>query len=101
MKQYVFAYGTLRIESVRRELLGYSLASYPAMLKGFSLSTIVLDNTEYPIIIETPDSQEVIEGEYFEVDQSDLKKLDDYESSAYRRIKVTLENQIVSWVYTQ
>jgi gamma-glutamylcyclotransferase (GGCT)/AIG2-like uncharacterized protein YtfP len=101
MKQYVFAYGTLRKEAVRRELLGYSLVSYPALLTGFSLSTIVLENTEYPIIIENPESLEIIDGEYFEVGEKDLKKLDDYESAAYRRKKVTLENQIVAWVYTQ
>jgi gamma-glutamylcyclotransferase (GGCT)/AIG2-like uncharacterized protein YtfP len=101
MTQYVFAYGTLRLEKVRRELLGYSLPSSPTTIKGFYMDSIVIDDIKYPIIIEYPDSNEIIEGEYFEVEEKDLEKLDAYESSAYRRKEVTLNNKVVAWVYIQ
>jgi gamma-glutamylcyclotransferase (GGCT)/AIG2-like uncharacterized protein YtfP len=101
MKHSVFTYGTLRLKSVRKDLLGYETVSSPALLKGFSMKTITLDNIEYPIISENPESDEIIEGEYFAVEEEDLKKLDRYESKAYRRIKVKLENQEIVWVYIQ
>jgi gamma-glutamylcyclotransferase (GGCT)/AIG2-like uncharacterized protein YtfP len=101
MKQIVFAYGTLKEKAIRKELLGYESESVPATLKGFSLGAIVLDNVEYPIIRENPSSDEIINGEYFVVNENDLEKLDAYESSAYRRILVKLENHQVAWVYIQ
>jgi gamma-glutamylcyclotransferase (GGCT)/AIG2-like uncharacterized protein YtfP len=101
MTQYVFAYGTLRLEKIRNELLGYGTSSLPAQLKGFSMGSIILDNIKYPIIMENPDSYDIIEGEYFAVEELDLEKLDNYESAAYRRKVVTLENGIMAWVYIQ
>jgi gamma-glutamylcyclotransferase (GGCT)/AIG2-like uncharacterized protein YtfP len=101
MTQYVFAYGTLKLENLRQELLGYETPSFPGILKGFSMSSVILDHIEYPIIMENPDSCDIIEGEYFAVEEPDLKKLDIYESPAYRRIQVKLENGIAAWVYIQ
>jgi gamma-glutamylcyclotransferase (GGCT)/AIG2-like uncharacterized protein YtfP len=101
MTQYIFVYGTLRLENIRRELLGHETLSTPGRLKGFSMDAILLDNIEYPIIWKNTASTEVIEGEYFEVNENDLKKLDVYESSAYKRILAELENHLFAWVYIQ
>jgi gamma-glutamylcyclotransferase (GGCT)/AIG2-like uncharacterized protein YtfP len=99
MTNYIFVYGTLRLKSLRREILGHETLSVPARLKGFTTGSVLLDDIEYPIITKNPDSKETIEGEYFAVDEQDLEKLDAYESSAYRRIKVELENGIFALVY--
>jgi len=99
MTQYIFVYGTLRLKSLRRELLGHETLSLPGRLNGFSTGSVILDGIEYPIITENPDSKETINGEYFAVDEQDLEKIDAYESYAYRRNKVELENGIVAWVY--
>jgi gamma-glutamylcyclotransferase (GGCT)/AIG2-like uncharacterized protein YtfP len=99
MSEIVFAYGTLRDKIILEELLGRIPERYPAMLKGFQLSSIQLDGNEYPIIIQNPQSNKTIEGDYFLVNSSELKILDDYETDAYRRIEVLLENGTMAWVY--
>jgi gamma-glutamylcyclotransferase (GGCT)/AIG2-like uncharacterized protein YtfP len=99
MAQYIFAYGTLRDEQTRRELLGYNPCSLSATIKGFRMDSISIDGTMYPVIIEDADSNEIITGEYFEVEDMDLEKLDAYESSAYRRKKVKMDNEEIAWVY--
>jgi len=101
MKYKVFVYGTLRDISVRKTVLGHHQSSITASLKGFIMSSIALDGISYPIIIEDPLSTEIIEGEYFEVDQTDLDNLDWYESTAYHRKEVELENGLKAWVYYQ
>ena len=53
MNCYVFAYGTLRDAKVRKEVLGYSPVDFPARLRGFSMSRIVLYGMSYPIILES------------------------------------------------
>jgi gamma-glutamylcyclotransferase (GGCT)/AIG2-like uncharacterized protein YtfP len=99
MKHKVFVYGTLRDGSVRKKVLGSNPYSLKASLKGFTMSSIELDGTQYPIIVEDPLSKGSIEGEYFEVDQEGLDDLDWYESNAYQRKEVVLENGIRAWVY--
>jgi gamma-glutamylcyclotransferase (GGCT)/AIG2-like uncharacterized protein YtfP len=101
MKYKVFVYGTLCDGSLRKTILGFNPFSKPARLKGFAMHSIILEGIEYPIIVEDPLSTEIIEGEYFEVDQIGLDNLDWYESSAYQRKEVDLENGIRAWVYFQ
>jgi gamma-glutamylcyclotransferase (GGCT)/AIG2-like uncharacterized protein YtfP len=95
----IFVYGTLRDASVRKSVLGHPQSSKPACLKGFKMSFIVLEGISYTVIIEDPLSAEIIEGEYFEIDQTDLDNLDWYESTAYLRKEVELENCLKAWVY--
>lgn len=99
MAQYIFVYGTLRDEQTRIELLGYNPCSTCATIKGYRTDSISIDGIKYPIIIEDADSNEIITGEYFEVEDMDLEKLDAYESSAYRRKEVTMDNEEIAWVY--
>lgn len=95
----VFVYGTLRDPKIRRRILGTNPATTPSSLLGFRMSTITLDGVIYPILIEDPGCQEIVNGEYFKVDDKGLLLLDDYESDAYRRKIVTLEDGVQSWVY--
>jgi gamma-glutamylcyclotransferase (GGCT)/AIG2-like uncharacterized protein YtfP len=99
MLHNVFVYGTLRDSRVRRDILGYNPNAFPGSLKGFHLSSIQLDGICYPILIEEIGCQEKVSGEYFEVDDKGLALLDLYESEAYRRKEVTLEEGIKAWVY--
>jgi gamma-glutamylcyclotransferase (GGCT)/AIG2-like uncharacterized protein YtfP len=99
MKHIVFAYGTLRNKNVLKELLGRVPATYPSSLRGYRMDSILLGGIFYPIIMADPSSSELIKGEYFEVDELELEKLDIYESDAYRRIKIHLDENITAWVY--
>jgi gamma-glutamylcyclotransferase (GGCT)/AIG2-like uncharacterized protein YtfP len=101
MMDYVFAYGTLRNKNVLKELLGRVPETNPSSLKGYRMDSILLDGIYYPIIIEDPFSSDQIFGVYFEVDEAELIKLDIYESDAYRRIKILLDDNISAWVYSK
>ena len=101
MKSYLFVYGTLLDEKIRHMVLGRPSALFPGKLKGFSKSSLTIDGTTYPMLIEAPESSKVIEGGYFELTDQELEKTDAYETSAYRRKQVMLENGIRVWVYYQ
>jgi len=55
----------------------------------------------YPLVVETHDSKTKVKGMAYEVSESDLKKADIYETSAYTRKKVLLESGIAAWVYIE
>ena len=99
MKSYLFVYGTLTDAQIREKILGYHAPLYPARLSGFRMSTIWIAGTEYPILIEDVERGEVIQGGYFMLNPEDVLKMDAYESDAYRRKRVKLENGIHAWVY--
>jgi gamma-glutamylcyclotransferase (GGCT)/AIG2-like uncharacterized protein YtfP len=99
MSAFVFAYGTLLDKKMQQEILGRNPKTYPAFLSKFRLESITIDGQKYPIIIEDFSANELIKGEYFKVDEDDLKKLDAYETDAYRRVQVLLENGLLVWVY--
>lgn len=98
-KCYVFAYGTLLDPKIRLDLLGYSTTIIKTYIKGFRKDIIILEGIKYPILIEDIGSIEIIEGGYFQIKANDLKKLDAYESTTYRRkLALTADNTQV-WIY--
>ncbi|MBN2484675.1 MAG: gamma-glutamylcyclotransferase [Bacteroidales bacterium] len=98
----LFIYGTLRIQNLRKKLTGREITSFGTdSLSGFRLSKIYSEGQYYPIIIDDSSSKQIIEGEIIEVTVSELKKLDCYEGSFYKRRKVVLNSGIVAWAYTQ
>ncbi len=99
MKCYVFAYGTLLDEKTRESVLGYKTSIYHTQLRGFRKTSLILNNIMYPIIIKDSIKNEIIEGAYFEINEKDLKLLDEYESDRYAKIKVKLENGLEAWTY--
>lgn len=99
MKSYLFVYGTLTDAQMREKILGYHAPLHPAGLSGFRMSAIRLAGKEYPILIEDAECGEMVQGGYFMLNPEDLHKIDTYESVAYRRKRVKLENGIYAWVY--
>jgi gamma-glutamylcyclotransferase (GGCT)/AIG2-like uncharacterized protein YtfP len=99
MSHFVFAYGTLLDKAIQKELLGRNPQTFSAYLSKFRLGSITIDGIKYPIIIEDSTAEVLIKGEYFEVDEEEIEKLDLYETDAYRRIQVVLENGLYAWVY--
>lgn len=99
MKCYVFAYGTLLDAQIRYEILGYQTTLTASTITGFRLKEIILHGVGYPIIVEDKQNKESIQGGYFEIDQNDLVKIDVYESSAYRRKRISTADGAKTWVY--
>jgi gamma-glutamylcyclotransferase (GGCT)/AIG2-like uncharacterized protein YtfP len=97
----LFVYGTLRDKSIRKKITGKAIPSLGVFkLDGYKLSGIVIGGTEYPIIFNDPNSNELIEGELIEVSESELSLLDEYEGSEYSRTRIELQNGHVVWAYT-
>lgn len=83
----IFVYGTLR----KGGLAAHFLEKYPLVvpnttLKGFSL----YDGGWYPFAVPAPESF-AIKGDVFEIPESILPQLDEYEGPEYKRI--TPDNQ--------
>lgn len=98
-KCYVFAYGTLLDSKVRFDILDYPTVLIKSSVTGFKPEEILLSGRSYPILIEDIQRQEKISGGYFEINESDIKKLDDYESAAYRRKLTHTSDGVTVWIY--
>ena len=96
MPETIFVYGTLKDKQVQRAVFGREVAGQPDSLEGYTESQIKLGRTLYPIIIPGDGS---IDGFAFEVSDNELKKIDKYETDAYKRTKVTLKSGRQAWVY--
>ena len=99
MSKKLFVYGTLQDPEVQKKVIGRIVNSSPAKLSGFIKSEVVINNNTYPIIIKNPESSETISGLVLEIEPEDIKHLDEYETDAYKREKVALENDEEVWVY--
>ena len=52
----------------------------------------------YSIVIEKLNGPQ-ISGKVIIVEEEDLNKIDEYETDAYRRKKVTLKSGMMAWIY--
>ena len=98
-KCYVFAYGTLLDPLLRFSILGYPTTIIESSITGFRLHDIVLSGERYPMLIEDPQQQRNIQGGYFEINATDIEKLDFYESTAYCRKLIITAGGIKAWIY--
>ncbi len=97
---YLFTYGTLQDPQVQQYIFGRILAGKVDFLSGFKrLENAVYER--YPLVVQTNDLKTKVEGMAYEVSESDLKKADIYETSAYTRMKVLLESGTTAWVYIE
>lgn len=95
----IFVYGTLCNPKIQKCVIGRVIESSPDRLSGFKLGNITLGINDYPIIEKSEKSDAIIDGIVLHVTDSELIKMDKYETDAYKRVKVLLESGIESWVY--
>jgi len=99
MGNRLFIYGTLADPGIQKEVWGRKTESIPDILKGYKKSEIKIDGEIYPLII--PDETGEVSGLVIEVTDEELKKIDEYETGAYKRKKVILESGASVWVYVE
>jgi hypothetical protein len=106
--EHLFSYGTLQLESVQLATFGRRLTGMPDALPGFQQTMIEIDDpdvvetsgeTHHPIVAFTGKATDVVPGVVFVVSLDELRHADEYETSAYRRIAVTLQSGVRAWVY--
>jgi len=98
-KHLVFVYGTLRRGSVRAMSIRFPRSRFVADAK---VSGSLYDLGTYPGLL-LDDSNSLVIGEVYEVDDETLSKLDDLESSSHywrKQVKISLGNQSRKcWIY--
>lgn len=100
MTESLFVYGTLMDPQVQRRVFGRAAPGQPDKLLGYRKDQIRLGfGIVYPII--RPEAEGSVEGLVIQITPAELRLIDHYEGTAYRRSKVTLVSGREAWVYTE
>lgn len=104
----LFSYGTLRQREVQLSVFGREIAEEPDGLTGFTLGQVAIDDdgvvgisgaAVHPVLHPTHDPAARIAGAALVVTPEELHRADLYETSAYKRVSVTLESGRTAFVY--
>ena len=103
---WLFSYGTLQLREVQLANFGRELEGEADSLEGYVLSTVVIGD---PAVVEVsglaehlilvPGDGPPIEGVAYALTDAELLAADEYETSAYRRVEVTLKSGRRAFVY--
>lgn len=98
--EYLFSYGTLQYPEVQMDALRRVLVGVKDELNGYQISSLMIDGAIFPTLIPS-DEFEAVEGTLYEVSADEFMVLDEFETKAYKRIRVTLKSGIEVWVYVK
>ena len=100
----LFTYGTLQHEDVQENLFGRVLQGTPEKLIGYVLKRIQIEEefgiVHYPVIVETKNQEDFIDGIVYEVTEKELNQADLYEGLHYKRVEVHLHSNQKAWAYS-
>lgn len=97
--EQLFVYGTLQDPVVQQRVIGREIEGKPDVLDDYFKSEIVMSDGTFPIIV--PEVGKSVAGKVLDVTQEEIDRMDIYETSAYRRIRVTLRSGQETWVYAE
>lgn len=104
----LFSYGTLRYEAVQLSTFGRRLNGAPAIINGYQLSQLKINDPSvvamsgedvHPILIETKNINDQVNGVVFDVSLQEVEMADQYEVEEYQRVCMTLDSGVDAWVY--
>jgi len=100
----LFAYGTLQHDDIQENIFGRILHGTPETLVGYALKEIQIEEEfgliHYPIIVETHNPEDNINGIVYEITIEELHQADLYEGLHYKRVEVQLQSNETVWVYS-
>jgi hypothetical protein len=108
MKNLLFSYGTLQLESVQIASFGRKLNGFPAKIFGYKLKEVEITNPEvllksqqkfHPIAVQSKSSTDFVEGIAFELTEQELLQADEYEVDDYKRIEAELDSEQMAYIY--
>ncbi|MCW5237786.1 gamma-glutamylcyclotransferase [Verminephrobacter eiseniae] len=106
--EYLFSYGTLRLESVQIATFGRKLDGAPDHLPGHRLALLEIRDaavvrtsgmTHHPMLVPTGQPRDLVDGTVFAITPEELRHADSYEVADYRRERITLASGLSAWVY--
>ncbi len=95
--ELLFVYGTLQDSAVQQRIIGRVVAGTPDTLEGFFKSQMSMSDGVFPLVI--PRHGHEVAGLVLELTAEELLKMDVYETTAYRRVRVPLRSGRETWVY--
>lgn len=100
----LFAYGSLQNEDVQKDLFGRILEGNPETLIGYIITKIQIEEefglVYYPIITETHNAKDTIDGMVYTINTQELNQSDLYEGLHYKRVEVQLQSNQKAWAYS-
>ena len=97
--ELLFVYGTLMDPRVQERIISIIIKGEEDILQGYEKSSIEIEGFGYPILVSNKNSK--VEGIVLKINVDELKKIDAYETKAYRRIKVKLKSGKEVWAYVK
>ncbi len=93
----LFAYGSIKDNSVQNRIINRVCKTSKDILPGYTRKKIKIEESTYALAVKS--KGKFIRGEILVVTKTELKKFDEYETSAYERKKVALKSGVLAWVY--
>lgn len=97
MAELLFVYGTLLCPLVQWRVLGRRVPGEADVLEGFRRDVVCLGGVCYPNLSPAPGR--VVPGRVLLLTRGELERVDAYETSAYRRVRVVLQSGRRAFVY--
>jgi hypothetical protein len=106
--EWLFAYGTLQLESVQLATFGRRLTGTRDALRGFKLVALQIDDpavvaisgkSQHTMARFSGRESDVIAGTVFAVTRSEIEHADRYEVAAVKRVAVVLVSTRRAWAY--
>nr|WP_314837957.1 gamma-glutamylcyclotransferase family protein [uncultured Flavobacterium sp.] len=100
----LFAYGSLQNEDIQKDLFGRILEGTPETLIGYVIKQIQIEEefgiVNYPIITQTENQEDTINGIVYNISTKELHQSDLYEGLHYKRVEVQLQSKQKAWAYS-
>jgi gamma-glutamylcyclotransferase (GGCT)/AIG2-like uncharacterized protein YtfP len=100
----LFAYGSLQNEDIQKDLFGRILEGTPETLIGYVVKQIQIEEefgiVNYPIITQTENQEDTINGIVYDISTKELHQSDLYEGLHYKRVEVQLQSNQKAWAYS-
>jgi gamma-glutamylcyclotransferase (GGCT)/AIG2-like uncharacterized protein YtfP len=93
MQEHLFVYGTLKDPEIQQHLVGRTIEGTPDRLSGYRSHFLL----NYPTAL--PDANGWVHGLILTVTPQELNRFDEYEGTAYERVRVCLESGAEAWMY--
>lgn len=106
--EFLFAYGTLQLESVQLATFERLLDGEPDVLVGFELVPLVIEDAhviaisgkdKHMLATFTGRESDKIPGVVYRLTPEEIDRADDYEVEPCIRVSVVLESGTRAWVY--
>ena len=103
--EQLFSYGTLRSKEIQRQIFNKVLTGTPDQLLGHKLKSLQIEEefgmADYVVVVPSENPIDIIHGVVFNISNTDLAKVDLFESNSYKRVQVTLKSGIEAWIYME